>query len=79
MTPVPLISLLPREVLLSPRTLYETPLGRLCRYVPYRGSRDEDQALFVYVSSAREEPKDSDAGAFTLARPNWGILKVVLP
>lgn len=79
MTRVPLISFLPREVLLSPRTLYETPQGRLCRYVPYQGQRHEDQALFVYVSSPHEEPKDSDEGAFALTRPNWGLLKVVLP
>lgn len=70
---------LPREVLLSPRTLYETPLGNLCRYVPYRGVRHQDQALFVYVSSAQEEAQASAEGAFMLMRPNWGILKVVQP
>lgn len=70
---------LPREVLLSPRTLYETPLGKLCRHVPYQGVRHQDQALFVYVATPHEEPKDSADGAFILMRPNWAMLKVVQP
>lgn len=79
MTRVPSLSSLPREVLLSPHTLYMSPCKRLCRYVPYSAPTWEDQALFVYVDSADEKADHSSKKAFTLSRPNWRILKVVNP
>lgn len=62
---------------LDARTLYRSPSGRLCRYVP---AVDREAALvratFVYVEKA-SDPAHRWLDGFSLSWRNWRLMKVV--
>jgi len=69
--------LMPEMIKLDAKALYMAPSGRCCRWLPRDTPPDHgaDRATFTYEGpSVTGDPRRDQ---FTLARPNWHLLRRV--
>lgn len=65
------------DMVLDQGCVYLTPLGKLCRFVPYEYAEcHRSQASFQYVRSIDDAANRWGVG-FSLTRHNWHLLQVV--